>query len=101
IVLPGGDPQDDTSIVASVRIIVTDAVLVSLAIDPSDPQQLPDGRTLALKAIGTFSDDTTQDLTANVTWVSSDPNVATVSNAAGAKGVVTGSNPGDAEIHAS
>ena len=52
--------------------------------------------TASLKAIGTYSDGSTQDLTSSAQWNSSDSNVATVSSA----GVVTGVAAGTAMIAA-
>lgn len=51
--------------------------LVSLSVDPSAPSMAP-GTKLQLEAIGTFANNTTQKITQNVTWTSSDPGVATV-----------------------
>ncbi|BDG04093.1 Ig-like domain-containing protein [Anaeromyxobacter oryzae] len=77
---PGG-------ISASATIEVTDAVLVSLAL--SGPAALPVGLSAPAAATGTYSDASTHDLTLAVTWTSSDPAIATVSNADGTRGVVT------------
>src|SRR5439155_22163025 len=49
---------------------------------------------------GKYSDDTTAPLTDQATWSSSDPAVATVSNAAGQHGVATGLAVGSATITA-
>src|SRR5690606_18047995 len=83
-----------------IDVEVTDAVLVSLAIEPSSPPDLPVGRTQALTAIGTFSDNSTADLTASVTWETIPLEIATVSNAAGSKGIVTGQGVGEAIVTA-
>lgn len=73
-----------TGVHAAVTLQVTDAVLVSLAVAPIDPTLLV-GTTLQLQAVGFLSDDTTSELTAGMTWTSSDETVATVS----ATGLVT------------
>ena len=70
------------------ELTVTDAYLVAIAVTPSGASA-PAGTTQPLVATGTFSDGSTQDLTAAVGWTSSDPAVASVSNAPGAEGVVT------------
>ena len=65
------------------------------------------GLTQQFTATGTYSDGTTQDLTSQVTWSTSDTSVATVSNAAGSEGLastvgvgavtVTATDPGTGE----
>ncbi len=51
--------------------------LCSIAVTPTDPA-VDKGRTQQFSAKGTYSDSTTADLTANVTWSSSDNTVATI-----------------------
>lgn len=80
-------------------VTVTSAVVQSIAIAPSGAT-VPAGTTQALAATGTFSDGTTQDLTALASWTSSDTAVAAVSNAAGTSGVVTALAPGSVTITA-
>ncbi len=80
-------------------VTVTAAVLSSITITPPNPS-LAKGTSEQLTATGTFSDGTTQDLTASVTWISSAPTLVTVSNAAGSQGLVTGSGVGSATITA-
>ncbi len=63
---------------ATTRLTVTSATLVSVAITPPIAS-LAAGTSEQLTATGTFSDNTTQDLTAGLTWASSDTTVATVS----------------------
>ena len=55
------------------------ATLTSIAVGPSGTQ-LPAGGSAQLSAIGTYSDGSTQDLTASSTWTSATPATATVSN---------------------
>jgi uncharacterized protein YjdB len=74
--------------IGKTTLTVTAAVLVSIAITPSAPH-VAKGYRLQLVATGTFSDGTTQNLTTQATWTSSTRSVATVSNAAGSRGVVT------------
>lgn len=62
---------------ASTTLTITTATLTKLEIDPAGPA-LPLGTSQAFAAIGTFSDNTTQDLTTQVSWTSSDPSVATI-----------------------
>lgn len=58
-------------------LTVTSAAIASLAISPQN-QTIALGYTQTLLANGTLTDGTTQDVTAQVTWTSSDPQVATV-----------------------
>jgi hypothetical protein len=50
---------------------------------------VPAGLTQQFTATGTYSDATTQNLTAVVLWESSITSTATVSNAGGSQGLVT------------
>ena len=81
-------------------VTLTTAVLVSIVVDPPN-QTLPRSTTENYVATGIYSDFTTQDLTGAVTWSSSNTDVATVSNAAGAQGTLTTLSPGTTTIGAS
>jgi hypothetical protein len=83
----------------SIAVAVTDATLVSLVVTPPVPA-LAAGFTRPLSATGTFSDGSTRDLSASVTWASSNPSVAAVSNAAGSQGLVLGLVPGTTDVRA-
>ena len=61
--------------------------LVSISVVPAD-NVLAVGLQKQFTATGTYSDGEEKDLTAVVTWKSSDSSVATVSNDAGSKGLV-------------
>jgi len=75
--------------------------LVSLALSPSNPSiALNSVQQLKLTATGTFSDNSTQDLTASVTWNTSNPSVAQVMPIHGVFGVVGTSSVGTATITA-
>jgi hypothetical protein len=78
---------------------VTSAVLVSIAVTPPTPT-FPRLTTRLMTATGTYTDNTTQNLTSQVTWTSSDVSVATVSNTAGSQGLVTGTGAGNSTITA-
>jgi hypothetical protein len=82
-----------TGIARSTTLTVTPAVLVSLAVTPANPS-IPLGTTQQFTAIGTYTDNSTQNLTTAVTWSSSATGVATISNAAGSEGLASGSSPG-------
>jgi uncharacterized protein YjdB len=61
------------------QLTVTNATLSSLAItSPSTPQDIALGQSQQYVVTGTFSDSTTQDLSNQVTWTSSDPEVAVI-----------------------
>lgn len=83
----------------SASILITDAQLVSIAVSPS-PYTLPVGAQIALTALGTYDNNATVDVTEIVTWASSDPAVAAVGNAAGARGVARGIAAGTAFLSA-
>jgi uncharacterized protein YjdB len=67
-------------------LTVTPAVLTELDIAP-DAQYIPIGGQYQLSLTGTYSDGSTQDVTANATWSSSDSTLASVDPATG---IVTG-----------
>ena len=73
--------------------------LVSLAISPLNPS-VSLGTTLQLHATGTFSDNSTEDLTASVTWGLSAASIAAISNSAGSNGLVTPVAAGSATVMA-
>ena len=83
----------------STTLTVTAAALVSIQVTPSDPM-LSDGLTRQLTATGTFTDNSTQDVTTQVTWASADAAVAIVSNATGSQGLVTAVGLGNVTISA-
>ena len=64
---------------ASTSVTVTTATLVSLAIAPPN-SSMPNNGTKQFAATGTFSDNSTQDMTQTVLWSSSTPSVATITN---------------------
>lgn len=73
----------------SATVNVVSANLVSIAINPSTAS-VRVGNTYPFTATGTFNNQTTADITNNVTWTSSNTATATISNAAGSNGVATG-----------
>ncbi len=66
------------------------ATLTALSITPSAPS-LPKGGTRQLTAMGAYSDGTSRDMTATVTWSSAAPTIASVNGAGLVTGVATGS----------
>jgi hypothetical protein len=87
-------------VTGSATFVVTMATLSSIAITPSAPA-IANGTMVQLTATGTFSDTSTEDVTAQVNWQSSDQTVALISNASGSEGFVTSVMPGNVTITAS
>jgi uncharacterized protein YjdB len=65
------------------------ALLSSITVTPTRAVISP-GMSQQFTAIGTYMDNTTLDVTGLVTWTTSDPNVATISNSGQATGVAEG-----------
>ena len=84
---------------ASTTLTVTAATLVSIAITPPTPS-IALGTTQQLTATGTYTDNSTQNLTTQVTWASATTSVATISNAAGSNGLATSVAAGTSNITA-
>jgi trimeric autotransporter adhesin len=80
---------------ASTSVTVSTARLVSLAITPLN-SSMPDDATKQFSATGTFSDNSTQDMTQSVLWSSSTSTVATITNL----GLVTSLSTGSTTITA-
>jgi len=83
---------------ASISLTVTNATIVSISVAPSITS-IALGTQLSFTATGSFSDSSTQTITSNVTWTSSDSTVATMSTS-GAKGIATTTGTGTATISA-
>ena len=71
----------------------------SIAVTPASAS-ITAGGTQAFSATGTYSDSSTQDLTAQVTWASGDPAVATIAASGGATGVSAGATTISASLGA-
>jgi hypothetical protein len=78
---------------------VLSGTLINVTVEPVSPQ-LPAGVASRLRAIGHFTDASTQDLTEEASWISSDVTHATVSDVAGAKGRISAIAPGAATMTA-
>ena len=61
-------------------LTVTNATIVSLTVTPN-PAHVNKGSQQQFKAVGTFSDQSTIDLSTQVTWTSSDATVVTINSA--------------------
>ncbi len=76
------------------------AKLVSISVTPADPS-IGEGATQQFTATGTYSDDSTADITTEVDWESSDTGVATISNDSGSEGLASTIAAGSTTITAS
>lgn len=81
------------------RIDVTQATLSSIDVTPANPS-VAAGLPVTLQATGHYSDGSTQDLTDQVSWQSSDETVVAVSNASGSRGQAATLAPGSATVTA-
>jgi plastocyanin len=81
-------------------IVLPDAPLTSITLMPRN-YTLAEGTAQQLMAMGNYADNTTEDLSDDVTWSSSNPAVATVSDASGTRGLVSTVSPGTTTITAS
>ena len=80
-------------------VTVSSATLTTITITPN-PASVPVSGSTPLTATGTFSDGTTLDITQRVTWISSDPSIADISNAGDTTGVVFGFKAGTITVTA-
>jgi hypothetical protein len=80
---------------------VTALSLTSIAVTPNPPPSIAIGATEQFTATGTFSDGSTQNLTSTAAWDSSNAGFASISNAAGTRGLATGVAVGMTSITAS
>ena len=87
------------SLSATASLVVEGTSLTSVRVTPSN-SSVPETIESQFKATGLFADGQSLDLTTAVSWTSSSPLVATVSNASSTVGLVTGVAPGNATITA-
>jgi uncharacterized protein YjdB len=78
-------------VIGSTILTVTSATLVSIAVTPASPS-IAKGTTQQFTATGTFSDNSTQNLTGSVTWTSQTGGVAAITAGGLASGVVAGTS---------
>jgi hypothetical protein len=102
--LASGQSAGTTTLTATAGVVVGSAsvsvaALVSIAVLPSNPSILV-GSNQQLAASGTFSDGSTHNLTASVTWSSSNSSIVNVGNTPGSQGLATGVATGTATITA-
>ncbi len=89
----------DGAVQGSTTVSVTVARLTAITVDPA-ASSIAKGTTVQLTATGDFTDGTTEDLTTQVSWTSSDDTIAEVSDILATKGLVTGIALGSALITA-
>ena len=87
------------SVTGLTNLTVSPASLVSIAVTPPTPI-IAKGLSPQFTATGTYTDNSTHNLTTQVTWSSSNTSVATVSNASGFDGLGTALGIGNATITA-
>lgn len=84
---------------AHVALVVGPPILIGVSVSPLSIT-LPRGLVLPVVAVGLYSDGSQADITASLTWESSNPSVATVSNLVLSVGLVKAENVGTATISA-
>jgi trimeric autotransporter adhesin len=84
-----GETGDGTNDISSnsVALTVTNATLTNFVIDQSNPRMIV-GTSLPFTATGTFSDNSTQDLSLNVGWISSNTDIAAFSTTFGFRNLI-------------
>ncbi len=85
------------SIFDTAQIIVDNSTPTSITVVPVNPT-ISDGLMLQFTAAGTYSTGNVFDETDGCIWDSSDPTVATISDAPGSKGLATAISPGPTDI---
>jgi uncharacterized protein YjdB len=78
------------SVSGTASLTVTGSTLVSIAVTPANSSMVV-GTTRQFTATGTFSDSSTEDITASVVWTSLSPTSATITAQGLASSVATGS----------
>lgn len=78
-----------SGVTGSTNLTINQPALSRIDITPLT-QTIAHGSTFQFTATGTFSDNTTRDITAAVTWTSSNPAAATIANSPGSAGLATG-----------
>jgi hypothetical protein len=86
-----------TGVEGTATLSVTAALLRQVVVTPAVPS-VSAGENVSLLATGIYSDGSHADITKQVTWSSSAPAIADVSNAPGAEGVVTSFGAGTADV---
>jgi type II secretory pathway component GspD/PulD (secretin) len=94
---PAASSSTQSGVVSpAIPLTITNATLRSIGISPPTASLAPKG-TQQFTAIGTFSDGTTQDISSDVTWASSNTAAATIGSQTG---LALGQGPGTSHITA-
>jgi hypothetical protein len=88
-----------SGVTGSVSFTVTPAVLQQLQVTPANAS-VPRGVPQRFTATGVYSNGSTQDLSATVTWASSNTAIASLSNAAGSEGLASTVGVGSVQVSA-
>lgn len=89
--------ETESGLVGEATLTVSQAVLVELEVTPQPQNTLSPGQTVALTAIGTYSNGSSLNLSSAVTWTSSAPEIASVDSG----GLATAVSAGKATVSAS
>nr|WP_252732026.1 Ig-like domain-containing protein [Paraglaciecola arctica] len=84
---------------ADLSVVVSSAKLISIVLSPVN-SSLPLGQSRQFNAQGTFADGTIQDLTSEVTWLSSNDGIAQISNSEFSPGIADSISLGGTTITA-
>jgi trimeric autotransporter adhesin len=87
------------SLTTTASLVVEGSALISIQVTPQS-SRVPATIKESLQATGSFADGQSLNLTSAVTWTSSSPSVATISNTRESDGVATGIAPGTTTITA-
>jgi hypothetical protein len=88
------------AVAGATTLNVTAAELISIAVTPAVPT-IPLGTTQQFTATGTFTDNSTQNITQTVEWSTDNPNTASMSNASGTQGLAASVATGTTTVTAS
>ncbi len=86
-------------VTGSTTLTVSSATLVSIGVTPATPS-IAKGLSQQFTATGSYTDASTQDLTASATWASSDTTKASISNATGSQGFASSAGVGSTSVSA-
>ncbi len=97
-IITARDPA--TSASGKAGITVTSATLVSISVKPPETK-IPIGRNSKIVAIGSYTDNSTNDISHLVEWSCSNTSIATIGNSDGKKGTLTTLSTGSLVVIAS
>ena len=83
----------------TLTVNATAPTLTSIAVTPANPS-IQSGTTQQFTATGTYSDNSTKNITTTVNWTSASTSIATISNTAGSNGLASSLASGSTTIQA-